>query len=65
MTAPNTDAPARARETINFKMMALGPIAGLLLALVLPESLSMPGPRAFMALSPDLQDFLMLLRSMS
>ncbi|MCT4372827.1 DASS family sodium-coupled anion symporter [Yangia mangrovi] len=43
MTASNTDAPAGARETINFKMMALGPIAGLLLALVLPESLSMPG----------------------
>ncbi|MDV6226256.1 DASS family sodium-coupled anion symporter [Nitratireductor aquimarinus] len=43
MSILTADAPTGARETINFKMMALGPMAGLLLALVLPESLAMPG----------------------
>ena len=36
-------APAEARETLNLKLMALGPLAGLVLGLILPESLGMPG----------------------
>ncbi|AJE45838.1 SLC13 family permease [Celeribacter indicus] len=35
-----------ARETINFTTMALGPVAGLILGLILPESLALPGRMA-------------------